>query len=187
MTFIVIYLSFFESSSRTLNTISLIPSFVPTTPVPSLCWRDLYSQPFLHCTFPCCTVCVGSDLSMKAWCSRKMGSLADPCTEDMEPFMKTCRALCMVLWPSTAMPVSASVKPAEWGKTVNGCHIICHCIPCNRNQFKAGVTFDGVSEAPVGEAVHWSRLVLGEAQHKFHIGCCRESAHAVGVVIAGVT
>lgn len=36
-------------------------------------------------------------LSMKAWCRRNMGSLAEPCTEDMEPFMKTCRALCMVL------------------------------------------------------------------------------------------
>lgn len=49
------------------------------------------------------------------------------------------------------------------------------------------VTFDGVSEAPVGETVHWSRLVLRKAQNKFHIGCCRESSHAVGVMIAGVT
>lgn len=41
-----------------------------------------------------------------------MGSLAEPCTDDMEPFMKTCRALCMVLWPSTDVPVSGSAKPA---------------------------------------------------------------------------
>lgn len=41
-----------------------------------------------------------------------MGSLAEPCTEDMEPFMKTCKALCMVLWPCTAIPVSGLVKPA---------------------------------------------------------------------------
>lgn len=41
-----------------------------------------------------------------------MGSLAEPCTDDMEPFIKTCRALCMVLWPKTDMPVSGSAKPA---------------------------------------------------------------------------
>ena len=34
-----------------------------------------------------------------------MGSLAEPWTEDMDPFMKTCRALCMVLCPVTAMHV----------------------------------------------------------------------------------
>lgn len=55
---------------------------------------------------------MSSYLSMKAWCSRKMGSLAEPCTEDMEPFMKTCRALCIVLWPGTAIPVSGLAKPA---------------------------------------------------------------------------
>lgn len=37
--------------------------------------------------------------------------MAEPCTDDMEPFMKTCRALCMVLWPSTDKPVSGSAKP----------------------------------------------------------------------------
>lgn len=55
--------------------------------------------------------CVHTHLSMKAWWSRKMGSLAEPCTDDMEPFMKTCRALCMVLWPTTDKPVSGSAKP----------------------------------------------------------------------------
>lgn len=55
--------------------------------------------------------CVFLYLSMKAWCSRNMGSLAEPCTEDMEPFMKTCRALCMVLWPGTASPVMGLAKP----------------------------------------------------------------------------
>lgn len=41
-----------------------------------------------------------------------MGSLAEPCTEDMEPFMKRCRALCMVLCPDNAIPVSGLAKPA---------------------------------------------------------------------------
>jgi len=49
---------------------------------------------------------------MKAWCSRNMGSLAEPWTEDIEPFMKTCRALCMVLIPGTAMPVCGLANPA---------------------------------------------------------------------------
>lgn len=51
-------------------------------------------------------------LSMNAWCSRNMGSLAEPCTEDMEPFIKTCKALCMVLCPGTAIPVTGLAKPA---------------------------------------------------------------------------
>lgn len=51
-------------------------------------------------------------LSMKAWCSRNIGSLAEPWTEDIEPFMKTCRELCMVLWPGTARPVSGLANPA---------------------------------------------------------------------------
>lgn len=41
-----------------------------------------------------------------------MGSLAEPWTDDMEPFMKTCRALCMVLWPGIASPVVGLAKPA---------------------------------------------------------------------------
>lgn len=52
-----------------------------------------------------------SYLSMNTWCSKNMGSLAEPCTEDIEPFMKTCKALCMVLWPDTAMPVAGSANP----------------------------------------------------------------------------
>lgn len=52
-------------------------------------------------------------LSIKAWCKRKMGSLADPCTEDMDPFMKTCKELCIKLWPVTANPVSGLAKPAQ--------------------------------------------------------------------------
>lgn len=52
-------------------------------------------------------------LSIKAWCRRKMGSLADPCTEDMDPFMKTCKELCIKLWPVTASPVSGSANPEE--------------------------------------------------------------------------
>lgn len=48
-----------------------------------------------------------------------MGSLAEPCTEDMEPFMKTCKALCMVLWPCTAIPVSGLAKPAGGKKSEN--------------------------------------------------------------------
>lgn len=51
-------------------------------------------------------------LSMKAWCNRNMGSLAEPWTLDMEPFIKTCRELCMVLWPGTAWPVSGLANPA---------------------------------------------------------------------------
>lgn len=54
---------------------------------------------------------VSAYLSMNTWCSKNMGSLAEPCTEDIEPFMKTCKALCMVLWPSTAMPVTGSANP----------------------------------------------------------------------------
>lgn len=52
-------------------------------------------------------------LSMKAWCSRNIGSLAEPCTDDMEPFMNMCKELCMVLWPDRAIPVSGLAKPAE--------------------------------------------------------------------------
>lgn len=48
---------------------------------------------------------------MNTWCSKNMGSLAEPCTEDIEPFMKTCKALCMVLWPGTATPVTGSANP----------------------------------------------------------------------------
>lgn len=116
-----------------------------------------------------------------------MGSLAEPCTEDMEPFMKTCKALCMVLWPSTAMPVSGSMKPAGLGHKRGRLSRFCHVIPWNSHELNRNVTFDGVPEAPVGEAVHGSRLVLGEAQDEFHVGRRRESPHAVGVVIAGVT
>ena len=52
-------------------------------------------------------------LSMNAWCRRKIGSLAEPWTEDMEPFMNMCKELCMVLWPVMAMPVSGLAKPAR--------------------------------------------------------------------------
>lgn len=48
-----------------------------------------------------------------------MGSLAEPCTEDMEPFMKTCRALCMVLWPAAAIPDVGLAKPARGKKSKN--------------------------------------------------------------------
>lgn len=48
-----------------------------------------------------------------------MGSLAEPCTEDMEPFMKMCKELCMVLWSGTAMPVSGLAKPAGGKKSEN--------------------------------------------------------------------
>lgn len=52
---------------------------------------------------------------------------------------------------------------------------------------KRNVTFDSVSEAPVGKSVHGSRLVLGKAQDKFHVVRCRESLHTVWIMIAGVT
>lgn len=48
-----------------------------------------------------------------------MGSLAEPCTEDMEPFMKTCKALCIVLWPGTAIPDIGLAKPAGGKKSEN--------------------------------------------------------------------
>lgn len=50
-----------------------------------------------------------------------MGSLAEPCTEDMEPFMKTCKALCMVLWPCTAIPEVGLAKPAGGEKSAHLC------------------------------------------------------------------
>lgn len=146
---------------------------------------------------------------MKAWCSRKMGSLAEPCTEDMEPFMKMCKALCMVLWPWIARPVCGSAKPAgqrcegggvsrqikrKWEK-FNYIYICKYKFSRADQEF--GVlsnpssvcarTLDGVSEAPVGESVHGLRLILSQAHDRFNIGCRRDSSHAVRVVIARVT
>lgn len=112
--------------------------------------------------------------------------MAEPCTEDMEPFMKTCRALCMVLWPSTAVPVSASVKPAGQGQKGDHSQVSVISFP-GMNEWSRKETFDGVPEAPVGEAIHGPGLVLGEAQDKFHVGRRWESARAVGVVISRVT
>lgn len=48
-------------------------------------------------------------------------------------------------------------------------------------------TLYGVSKAHVGQSVHGFRLVLGEAHNELHISCCRESWHAVRIMVAGVT
>lgn len=59
-------------------------------------------------------MCVfSSHLSINAWCRRNIGSLADAGTDDIEPFMKMCSALCIVLWPDTAIPVSGLAKPTH--------------------------------------------------------------------------
>jgi len=69
------------------------------------------------CTFTqiieCVCVCV-CHLSTKAWWRRNMGSLAEPCTEDMDPFMNTCRAACMPLWELFPIPVRGSPNPGKW-------------------------------------------------------------------------
>lgn len=122
---------------------------------------------------------------MKAWWRRKMGSLAEPCTDDMEPFIKTCRALCMVLWPRTDMPVSGSAKPAvrkedlgisvyinvDWLKQISKCTCTLYCVP----------------KAPVCKTIHRFGFIFREVYDKFHIGRCRQTAHAVRVMIARVT
>lgn len=56
---------------------------------------------------------MSTNLSTKAWWRRKMGSLADPCTWDIVPFIKICKALCMLLWEGSAIPVSGLANPVE--------------------------------------------------------------------------
>lgn len=61
-------------------------------------------------------LCVGvraSHLSTKAWWRRNMGSFAEPCTEDMDPFMNTCRAACMPMRELFPTPVRGSPNPND--------------------------------------------------------------------------
>lgn len=59
-------------------------------------------------------LCTGplSYLSTKAWWRRNMGSFAEPCTDDMDPFMNTWTAACMYLRELLPNPVRGSPNPA---------------------------------------------------------------------------
>lgn len=59
----------------------------------------------------CAKLCV-SDLSTNAWWRRKTGSFAEPCTDDMDPFMNTWMAACMPIRELLPNPVCGSPNPA---------------------------------------------------------------------------
>lgn len=51
-------------------------------------------------------------LSTKAWWRRNMGSFAELCTEDIDPFMKTWTAACIPIRELFPKPVFGSPNPA---------------------------------------------------------------------------
>lgn len=53
-------------------------------------------------------------LSTKAWWRINMGSFAEPCTDDMDPFMNTWREACIPKRGLLPNPVCGSPNPAKW-------------------------------------------------------------------------